>query len=491
MAGAQDDCCAFQPRAEKPSVCVLQAGEKMSISMRVVLGISLAIGQAVPLWAQAKMLPAARAAVAGRKALPAVAGKTLPAAAAGAAVSVQNILPAEAIGEDPAAVQNLFLNQPASLPVKNWKERVGSLWEKMTYASKRRQRSSVIADLTTLPPQVLEGRAEGLQRQVYESYKAVIELWKTRFAPEEEIPLLKAMFMPKLVPTETALKNNEWSLFFSRGIADKSDWLKQYPGKGKKELFRYEGADEKEYLARRLSSERMVFFGEVHHQDEIQDNLADLVASLRKQNPSRRIVLFTEFINLPPAEPGSRNTLATYYRRLPETPLAPITLADGNRVDYAPGFFWIALNCDIELYALEDPTQMQLFKQELGKQEFFSFYTLSQRNKTWARLMEQKMTEIRAQDPDALFLVYAGSGHTSWLMPFSLPKFFANEQPVVVDVTSERPSSHCLLYHVWGKEDPFFQRDHASARLYHWMGHNARLLGRQIGFDYAWTVPQK
>ena len=466
---------------------------------RILLLACCVVGAGVPVWAQKKAVPAVRALTAGPKAvapqagrLPGAAGKVVSPSVAKVQALQSGLGSAEvASWSDPAAVQGIFFNKKTTSDSKNWKQLLDASLKKIRLFAKPKKKSSVIADLTALPEEVTAGKAEGLQREVYESYKAVMDLWKARFAPEEDIPVLRAIFMPQLTPSETALKTNKLSLFFSRGFADKSDWLRKYPGQGKNELVRYQGEDEISYLASRLSKEKLVFFGETHHHDEIQYNLASLLNEIRQQNPNRRIVLFTEFIDLPPAQAGSRNTIATYYRRVPETPLEPITFKHSDQIGYALSFFFVALMRNVEVYPLEDPTQFKMFHQNMTKAEFLSLFALSERNKIWARVIEEKMTEIRKQDPEALFLVYAGVGHTSWLMPFALPKFFAGEHPVVLNVTSEVPSRHSLLYHVWGKEDPFFVRNHITSSLYYWTGENARLLGRQVGFDYAWAVPQK
>ena len=95
------------------------------------------------------------------------------------------------------------------------------------------------------------------------------------------------------------------------------------------------------------------------------------------------------------------------------------------------------------------------------------------------------MAQIRKTDPDALFVVYAGMAHTSWIMPYALPKFFAKEKTSVVEFSVGEPSEINTLCGVWDREHPYFRKQ----ALFYWQGREARLLGRQTGFDYALILP--
>ena len=98
------------------------------------------------------------------------------------------------------------------------------------------------------------------------------------------------------------------------------------------------------------------------------------------------------------------------------------------------------------------------------------------------------MKEIRQTDPDALFVVYAGMGHTSWIIPSSLPKFFVPENPAVVEISSEFTSDWNTLYPVWTENSPYLA-SYSEYSLFFWVGKESRLLAKQTGFDYALVVP--
>lgn len=453
------------------------------------------LGMVWPACAQQKVLPAVRPVLAqtAREAGLAASIQKIPvstqAASFSAAQSARVLLDAKPYGAqlDASLVQNAFFNKKEGSLYRNLKKAVLDSWKKSKTLRRGNLSAFSISSLTQMPDELLTEPSSQMQRDVYKSYLDVIQFWKESFNATEEWPLFKAILMPTLSVTATSLKGNQLSLFFSRKVAEKAYWLRAFPEQGRKQLFSWQGEGEKPYLASRLAQEKLVFFGEMHHFEEIHDNLGELIVEIKKQNPNRRVVLFTEFIDLPLKDPGMRNTVDTYYRRIAEERVSPITMADGERVDYAPVLFWVLLKNNIEIYPLEDATQKKIFNREIGPEEELSVFTLTERNKVWARVMENKMAEIRQTDPDALFLVYAGMGHTSWLMPCALPKFFAPENPAVVEITSKVPSNVSLLYNVWGKEDEFFQPANKS-RLYYWQGNDARLLGKQTGFDYAWVV---
>ena len=291
-----------------------------------------------------------------------------------------------------------------------------------------------------------------------------------------------------------AWKNNQIVLFSGTRFFEKAKWLRNRPGQGQDALKSIPfGRGLINQLAKELSENDLVFLGEIHLLVPVQQGVAQLLYSLREQNPGRRIVLFTEFVDIPGTK--GKNTRGedffSYYRRPEDFPSDPLeldeSLAEG-RLDYAAEMFKNLLEDNFEVYPLEDRTLWRLMKQEEPVLHFseVSALALVSRNKSWARTMEAKMKEIRKTDPDALFIVYAGMGHTSWIMPHSLPKFFANEKSAVVEITVSYPSGLNTLDVVWDLEHPFFN----TKGLSYWTGPDAKLLGRQTGFDYALVVPE-
>lgn len=309
-------------------------------------------------------------------------------------------------------------------------------------------------------------------------------------------PLLRDSRLPTLRPmlaySSFAKKNNEMVLKGQQHLLQKIKWLKKWPNQGRNELATVSSGRAIKELAKRLSREKLVFIGEQHYDEDIQYAVGKLVLALKAQNPGRRVVVFTEFLDLYPevetacARPESAQPLETYYRRA-EKNMRRVAKLPKDEMFYAPALFNKWLRRAVEIYPLEDAAQIELLDYAASG-DFTNVLSVAMRNKFWARVIDTKIKEVRQENPDALFVVYAGVGHTSWVEPYSLPKFFTHESPVAVDITSQRPSSKNTIYSIWGKDDPFFAKRFRSMLAY-WQGPNARLLGKQTGFDYALVVP--
>ncbi len=297
---------------------------------------------------------------------------------------------------------------------------------------------------------------------------------------------LHEVFTPMKISSEFALRNNKTILFFLRKFFEKVAWLNALPSQGKNELGAALSADVVQNLAQRLSNENLIMLGEFHYFEEVFHTVDALMDELKRQNPNRRIVLFTEFIGLR-VDAGIGSTAEEYYRPITDAPRKLLETEVTLRVPYARGLFESLLKKQIEIYPLEDFRQQKMLWQEehFGKPALLSIIL---RDRLWARLIRAKMAEIRQTDPDALFVVYAGQGHTSWLMPYALPKFFADESPAVVEITPGRMFRFNTLYPVWGADAPVFAK-HTTPTLYYWKGNSAELFGKQTGFDYALVVP--
>ena len=301
----------------------------------------------------------------------------------------------------------------------------------------------------------------------------------------------ETLYTPLQENTPFAYQNNQIVLAASKSLLQKTQWLKQRKGQGQAELGYVSSGNLIKQLAAQVEDSHIVFLGEFHYVPEIQRAVGQLLYALKDRNPGRRIVLFTEFIDLPPtAREGAPASLASYYRRASEFPTERIQGDDPHlfkRLDYARDLFEILLDDHFEIYPLEDRKLCSMIYQEEGllRDMQVSALAITLRNKTWARMMEHKMAQIRKTDPDALFVVYAGMAHTSWIMPYALPKFFAKAKTSVVEFSVGEPSEINTLCGVWDREHPYFRKQ----ALFYWQGREARLLGRQTGFDYALILP--
>ena len=286
-----------------------------------------------------------------------------------------------------------------------------------------------------------------------------------------------------------ASRHNKLLLPALKNFVHKMQWMAAYPNQGHDALQKISSKDAIAALAARLQQEKLVMLGEFHYLTEVQEAMAELVLTLKRQNPQRRVVVFTEFMDLPETPLSISETTRTYFRPLAGASVPQVDAKQIKEKGYAKKSFLKLLKNQVEVYPLEDVTQFKLLWVESNGQ-LGALLSMIQRNRTWARILENKMAEIRRTDPDALFIVYAGQGHTSWLMPYSLPKFFANEHPAVVEFALDGPQTFNSLFTVWGKDDPFFEIQ-STPTLYYWNGADKRALASNSGFDYTLVLPSR
>ncbi len=423
----------------------------------------LCLFAALPLYAQKNLLPAVRKGVA------APAGKTLTPpqmAGLGAKESVASL----------EFLKRLFHRQaPAAVSsAASAEKKVKTLHQQLNRMLQDKQfNKAVIENLNTLQE----------IRKLWIKSQAFGKNW-----------FFKNVYKPMMTQTPFAYRNNRLVLIGSRHLLEKIEWLAQYPSQGRKNMLRMTGRHTMAALAKRLTNEKLIFLGERHFIPEIQQNVYELISQLKKLNPQRRVVVFTEFADLPyKAPPQEEELLDTYFRRVRGEQIVPLKKKMNqpiNLAQYAFDLFEKLMAENIEIYPLEDRKLFLLVMMEQGdlNEVESSALAMMHRNKSWARVMESKMAEIRQTDPDALFIVYGGKGHSSWVMPYSLPKFFANERPAVVDFSFLHASPSNTLYSVWGEKEPLF-RNHWRQTVYFWQGADARRLAQSAGFDYMVVLP--
>ena len=286
-----------------------------------------------------------------------------------------------------------------------------------------------------------------------------------------------------------AEKNNQMVLAALPHYVQQIQWVRQYPNQARHLLAQESGPAVFFKLARRLEQEKLVIVGEYHFVRPFQRAIMDLLLAAKKQYPARRVVLFTEFLALPEQQFASAQTLESYYRRILPGSLPPQDLQDITEKVYAKQLFRDLLKNQVEIYPLEDGQQRDLIIQQ-GFRFHDTPLAVSMRNKTWARVIETKMAEIRQTDPDALFIVYVGLGHSSWIKPVSLPKFFAAENPVVIELSLNSDVAVSSAANLWAEDEDFFTHPPRQTSFFFWKGADAKALAKHTGFDYLLVVPQ-
>jgi len=178
-------------------------------------------------------------------------------------------------------------------------------------------------------------------------------------------------------------------------------------------------ADPIAWLARQIPADTSILFvGEMHGYGEIHEATAQLLGSLRQRHPTRRIVLLTEF-------------LTEDFHYTADVPTDALHLPDFE------GVWQEALSQHIEVIGLEpmhvmnDTCEMKYRSRDNGKMktapQWAHLEGVRLRNEAWVRTLEK----YRAQDPEALFVVYSGAAHSMYNFPFTLSTALTKEVPFV------------------------------------------------------------
>lgn len=277
-------------------------------------------------------------------------------------------------------------------------------------------------------------------------------------------------------------------------------WLKQQPQEGQEQLGTHWGENSSHILAVKLQNENLIFVGEYHEVSGIRTSVADWLLELHALEPNRTLVVFAESLYLDPL-PSEDAYPYVYSRRGSEGVQPPVDLSQTdtnpayihmqNQSSFRELITRLVQTPGIEVYPLEDATVAQKQDEQL---KLLTLSGLQERNAGFARVMRAQMERIRQKDPQALFVFYGGNAHTSWALSTSLPKMFADEFPVVVEMSSPANalgSLSALGAVRWTWQTSFFDPRITTERLFYWRGdpETARTWGRQVGFDYRLIVP--
>lgn len=151
-----------------------------------------------------------------------------------------------------------------------------------------------------------------------------------------------------------------------------------------------------------------LLLGEQHGFDEIKQTVSQLLGELRQRFPTRPIMLFTEF--LPEHHlwgeteaPSSHKSFFPVWEKAQEVHIPVIGLE--------PSFVSVD-----RMLCLNSPSRQE------PEKIWSSSEGLRIRNNRWLNTL----TQYRKKYPEALFIVYAGSGHLLYTDPHTLGKQFTN-----------------------------------------------------------------
>lgn len=202
-----------------------------------------------------------------------------------------------------------------------------------------------------------------------------------------------------------------------------------------------------------------LYVGEIHDVKGIASEVIRLIRSVKKLYPNRRIYLATEFLPAQEEKPFSLDEALT-------SPAAVDDRLNGlprttSRVLYA------ALREGIPVVGLEEERAMfqEVMKetQVLPTLQMYEEYAVSLvgmrfRNRAWAK----RLRALRAADPDAIIIVYAGAGHLAYNWDFNLPSLVGGKSFVLIYTAPTYLSMNNPLFRYFRESEENIARFHAS-----------------------------
>lgn len=184
------------------------------------------------------------------------------------------------------------------------------------------------------------------------------------------------------------------------------------------EFVNHPHTEDMNWLASQITPNISTFLlGEVHYKPEIQENIVDLLSHLRAQNPTREIILFTEFL---PQD-------SVWGIDIKKSPFEVYTKVWKSATDNN------ILTIGLEPNFVEDNDVEMIYHSASSRWDFLaacyhqniwaSLEGLRIRNENWI----QTLNKYRTLHPDALFIVYAGSGHLIATEPYSIATYFEQQ----------------------------------------------------------------
>ncbi|MBQ8032544.1 MAG: hypothetical protein IJ266_01100 [Elusimicrobiaceae bacterium] len=185
------------------------------------------------------------------------------------------------------------------------------------------------------------------------------------------------------------------------------------------------------WLAKQISPQiNYLFVGEVHGYKEIRHSVQELLTALRAEQPNREIFLFTEFLpeELHYQSHQDANNVPIYLHQ--HLPIWEQAIEENISVIGLEPDFIVEDDCDV------------FFLNRKGQYRKESTWATLEgvriRNERWNSLLKQ----YRKQHPDALFIVYTGSGHSLYNYPFTLSTQYPQQNTYVVTFS---PDKHLKL----------------------------------------------
>ena len=170
------------------------------------------------------------------------------------------------------------------------------------------------------------------------------------------------------------------------------------------------------WLARQISNDTLyLLLGEVHEETSVSTAVHTLIRLIREQQPERKIFLFTEFMVHPTNEVINNN----FYKKMFAALKADETLAN------IP-----IIGLEQELAVASENILVCSQYKPMGQDFCTTTEGMRLRNNYWLNVLQK----YRAENPDALFIVYAGTAHIGYTYPRSLGGALQGPQTLAVSL---------------------------------------------------------
>lgn len=230
---------------------------------------------------------------------------------------------------------------------------------------------------------------------------------------------------------------------------------------------------EKQLVAAIPEQAKYILLGEEHNQQPVQVFVSRVLREYRAAYPDRKIILLTEFL---PAGIKKKNSFLQDMK------------------EFAPAYaqvFSTALGSGMQVHGLEprcmyyDDGQAEVPQANQTK-ETFDLAILPEairlRNKFWL----EQIKYFRQQNPDAVFIIYAGAEHLSYSAPFSVGAQLPQQETFSAHVFKavNKLDKECDFMDLLGDEAyPFY-----TVKTLSWEDAKLR---RAAGFDMRFSVSKK
>ena len=211
----------------------------------------------------------------------------------------------------------------------------------------------------------------------------------------------------------------------------------------------HEQEEDAAWLAKQIPQDTLyLLVGETHGMTEVQPALNTLIRTLRAQQPERKIFLFTELIFH-----ESHRVVNEFYEKF-------FTEISSDEALNVP-----VIGLDMEITDLPIPMVGELGHSLNAVDIWSTREGVRIRNNYWLKILKK----YRAENPDALFIVYGGKGHMGYTYPYSMGQLL--QKTFVIMYT---PKWRSTVF------DKLSNRKFIKARV---LQFNDKALSRLAGFD--------